>query len=178
MLSLRSLIFLLALSSLLASCETDTFTTEMETFDTEAKSAETAGENAMPKLFQLVNNLRQSGCQCGSNYMPPVDRLSWHGDLDDAALRHANDMYNNDFFSHTGSDGSDIADRVTAAGYQWQAVGENIAWGYRDIESVFEGWKNSPGHCRNMMNAAFQHMGTARTGDYWVQAFGRARLSN
>lgn len=169
---------LLATAVLLSSCETDVFTPSMEELEAEAKTTNDGSKSAMPKLFQLVNDLRKKGCQCGSNYMQPVDPVSWNTDLDAAALRHANDMYTNDFFDHTGSDGSDIAVRVTATGYSWQAVGENIAWGYRDVESVFLGWKNSPGHCRNMMNAAFQHMGSARVGDYWVQAFGRARLVN
>ena len=80
-----------------------------------------------------------------------------------------------DFFDHIGSDGSEVSDRVSATGYNWQTVGENIAWGYRDISSVFLGWRDSPGHCRNIMNANFQQMGSARAGDYWVQDFARPR---
>lgn len=176
--SLRSLITLLVLTLLFTSCETELFTPEVEEVESEARSTGDDGQSAMPKLFQLVNDLRMQGCSCGSTVMPPVAALNWHSDLDLAAFRHATDMQNNDFFDHTGSDGSDIAERVSDTGYSWQAVGENIAWGYRDIESVFEGWKNSPGHCRNMMNAAFQDMGSARVGDYWVQAFGRSRQVN
>jgi uncharacterized protein YkwD len=107
--------------------------------------------------------------------MPPVAPVSWNADLEEAALRHAYDMQDNDFFDHTGSDGSDVSDRVSDTGYTWQTVGENIAWGYRNISSVFSGWKDSPGHCRNMMNANFSQMGSARIGDYWVQDFARPR---
>jgi uncharacterized protein YkwD len=178
MTSLKNLFYLFIGALLFASCETELFTPSVEEMETEAKAAENNGKSAMPKLFQLVNDLRKKGCQCGSNYMPPVASLSWNADLDAAARRHADDMFTNDFFDHTGSDGSTIARRVTDTGYPWQAVGENIAWGYRDIESVFLGWKNSPGHCRNMMNAGFRDMGSARIGDYWVQAFGRARQVN
>ena len=46
-----------------------------------------------------------------------------------AARAHAMDMAQNDFFSHTGSGGSSVADRATATGYLWTTVGENIAAG-------------------------------------------------
>ena len=169
--SFRSGILLLTILILFSACEAEDFTPSS---DNTVEMVE-GQANELSQLLDLVNDLRQKGCKCGSNQMPPVSRLSWNNDLEDAALRHAHDMKTRNFFDHTGSDGSDISSRVTATGYNWQTVGENIAWGYRDISAVFQGWKDSPGHCRNMMNKHFQHMGTARVDDYWVQAFARPR---
>ena len=84
------------------------------------------------------------------NEQPP---LIFSEILETAALRHARDMAQKDFFSHTGSDGSDVADRVRRAGYNWCTVAENIAQGQMDLEEVMEDWANSPGHLRNMLSA-------------------------
>ena len=50
---------------------------------------------------------------------------TWSYDLESAAYRHSSDMANSDFMSHTGSDGSNMSDRVNATGYAWSAIGEH-----------------------------------------------------
>jgi uncharacterized protein YkwD len=40
-------------------------------------------------------------------------------------------------------------------------VGENIAAGYSGVVAVVQGWMDSPGHCRNIMNATFSQIGMA-----------------
>lgn len=73
------------------------------------------------------------------------------------------------FFSHTGSDGSDIRTRVSRAGYRWCAVAENIARGQRSLEAALEGWKASRGHRRNMLSRRMAEIGVARgAGNTWV----------
>ena len=125
------------------------------------------------QMLAEVNALRRQGCRCGSRQMPPVPPLSWNNQLAQAARRHANDMHNNDFFDHRGSDGSSMSGRVSAAGYAWRSVAENIAWGYPDVSSVVQGWKDSAGHCENMMSGDYAEMGAAKAGVYWVQDLGR-----
>ena len=123
-------------------------------------------------LLQLVNNVRLAGCTCGSTVMPPVPTLTWNTELAKAALDHSNDMYSNDYFSHTGLDGSSAGDRITAAGYKWRAYGENIARGYSTEQAVMDGWLKSEDHCKNIMGSLFKEMGVGRTGNYWAQEFG------
>lgn len=98
--------------------------------------------------------------------------VTYNAQLGNAAAGHANDMLRNGFFSHTGSNGSSVGDRVTAAGYQWRTVGENIARGQRDEEAVLQAWVNSPGHQRNNVNPAFEDFALAKAGSgsqqYWV----------
>ena len=129
-------------------------------------------ENAR-ELLQLVNQLRKQGCRCGRKRMKPAPPLKMNRLLNRAARSHANDMASNDFFEHRGSNGSSISDRISKAGYDWQAVGENIFWGRAGIQEVFEGWKDSPGHCKNLMSKDFREMGFAKVGIYWVQEFGK-----
>ena len=99
--------------------------------------------------------------------------------LSRAALGHAKDMSAHKLFQHRGSDGSTPADRATRAGYDWMAIGENIAEGPADAETAVQGWLDSPGHCVNIMGAQFAEMGLAyftdfeHKGDiYWAQLFG------
>jgi len=42
------------------------------------------------------------------------------------------------------------------------------------IQEVFQGWKDSPSHCKNMMSQEFREMGFAKVGDYWVQDLGKS----
>ncbi|MCB0549798.1 MAG: CAP domain-containing protein [Phaeodactylibacter sp.] len=125
------------------------------------------------QMLMEVNALRERGCRCGSRWMPPVPPLSWNNQLARAALRHANDMNKNNFFDHRGSDGSAMSERISDTGYAWRAVAENIAWGHPDVAAVVQGWKNSPGHCENMMSGEYKEIGAARAGGYWVQDLGR-----
>jgi uncharacterized protein YkwD len=123
-------------------------------------------------LLQLVNNVRTTGCTCGTTVMPAAGTVVWNDDLAKAAYDHSVDMNSNNYFSHTGLDGSDPGQRITASGYSWTSYGENIALGYTTEQAVMNGWLNSEGHCKNIMNASFKDMGVGRAGNYWTQAFG------
>lgn len=122
-------------------------------------------------LLQLVNNTRQLGCTCGSTVMPPVAAVTWSNQLSTAASNHSNDMSSNNYFSHTGLNGSTAGERITAAGYMWRAYGENIAKGYTSEQAVVDGWLKSEGHCKNIMSPLFKEMGVARVSTYWTQEF-------
>lgn len=124
-------------------------------------------------LLQEVNAVRTAGCRCGGQQMPPVAPLRWNPQLETAASRHVRDMAQSNQLSHTGSNGSDVGQRATKAGYTWGGIAENIAQGHRDVPSVVAGWVKSPGHCMNIMNSDYQDMGVAREDDYWTQVFGK-----
>lgn len=133
-------------------------------------------------LIRATNRARASARRCGATTMPAVPRLRWNGALARAARKHSRDMAGNDFFSHTGSDGLKSWDRAVAEGYDYRNIGENIAAGYPNAGSVQEGWLDSPGHCRNIMNPSFTQIGVGCTrdtgasyGNYWTVVFGRPR---
>lgn len=129
------------------------------------------------EFLNEINRVRQQGCNCGTTYMPPAPPLVWNNQLEIAAIGHARDMADNHYFSHTSRDGRSVEDRVVLAGYTFKgyrsfAVGENIAQGQMSIAEVMQGWFNSPGHCKNLMNPAFKEVGVAENNTYWVQDFG------
>jgi uncharacterized protein YkwD len=86
--------------------------------------------------------------------------------LQRAAAVHASDMVANSYFSHTGRDRSEPADRIRAAGYlpagaAW-TVGENLAWGGGGLstpKSIMTAWMNSPGHRENILTPEFRELG-------------------
>lgn len=109
-----------------------------------------------------VNQHRAAGASCGARgSFAPASALSWSNLLTQAADAHSRDMQANNFFSHTGSNGSDLGTRVTATGYAWSSVGENIAAGYPSVNATIDGWMASEGHCANLMNPNFDQFGLA-----------------
>ena len=133
-------------------------------------------------MVAVVNDSRLTARQCGTSNSPAVGVVSWNDELAAAALSHANDMVRFNFFSHDGSDGLSVADRAETAGYDWRAIGENIAAGQQEVEEVHQGWLDSAGHCRNIMNTLYTEIGAACVtsddtdfGSYWVVVFGNER---
>lgn len=133
------------------------------------------------QMLEAVNTWRTNGCLCGNEQMPAVEPVTWNTDLETAALRHSKDMANSNFFSHKGSDGSSHSDRIAEVGYQAFSSGENIAAGtnFTVEEEIVQQWIDSPGHCKNIMNARFKEMGVAKYKNeaseyvhYWTQVFG------
>lgn len=95
--------------------------------------------------------------------------LIYDATLEAAASAHAQDMARKEFFSHTGSDGSDIGQRLTRAGYRYCFGAENIASGQRSLDEVMAAWMGSRGHRRNILHRNAQAVGLARTdGNIWV----------
>lgn len=78
-----------------------------------------------------------------------------------AAMQHAADLAGGDRISHTGSDGSDPWARVRANGYRPQLAAENVGAGQRSFAEVLQGWKDSPGHNKNLLLADATQMGIA-----------------
>lgn len=108
-----------------------------------------------------------------------LSELTFNPLLNQAAQAHADTMVTTGQFSHVIND-LGPSDRVTATGYRWRAVGENIALGYSTPLAVMTGWMNSSGHRANILSTNYTELGvgiaknsSGRT--YWVQVFGRPR---
>jgi uncharacterized protein YkwD len=83
---------------------------------------------------------------------------------------------------HSSPDGKRVAQRATAEGYKWRAIGENIAGGDTSVDALMAGWIASSTHCRNMMDPGFTEVGVACVqrngttwGTYWTMVLGRRR---
>jgi uncharacterized protein YkwD len=121
----------------------------------------------------LINDARKQGHQCGDTFYQSAPPVSWNDQLEQAALIHSQDMNSKNYFSHIGADGSTAGDRIIQAGYNWLNYGENIGMGYKNENDVIEGWLNSPGHCKNIMNPGYKEIGLAKAGKYWTLDLGR-----
>jgi uncharacterized protein YkwD len=105
--------------------------------------------------------------------------------LDAAAQRHADDMLARSYFAHRDPDGETVRERAREAGFDWSAIGENIAEGQQSVKEVVESWMRSAGHRENILDRRYTRTGVGlalgrdpKTGEYrilWVQTFGLQR---
>ncbi|MBM7855188.1 putative YkwD family protein [Desulfohalotomaculum tongense] len=132
--------------------------------DSQPKNAVPSINEFQKKIVELVNKERaKEGLQ------PLVAKA----DLNKVAQLKAEDMAKNNYFSHTSPTYGSPFDMMKQFGINYSYAGENIAVGYRTPESVMEGWMNSPGHRKNILNPNFTEIGVGFTADgyYWVQHF-------
>lgn len=99
--------------------------------------------------------------------------------LTDAATWKAAHMAGFQYMSHDDPAppvGRTWDQRIRDCGYS-SGAGENIAYGYRSPEAVFQGWLGSAGHRRNLENASYKVIGVGAAVNsagtpYWAQVFG------
>lgn len=130
-------------------------------------------------VLAIVNQVRSQGANCGSKgAFGPAGPLTMHPALRCAARKHSVDMAVRNFFDHINPDGETPWDRMGKAGYGgYSAAGENIAAGSPDAAGTMDQWMTSDGHCANIMNPAFEHIGVGYStggqyGHLWTQVFG------
>lgn len=115
-------------------------------------------------MLSLVNEVRlESG----------LNSLTLNNILNEVAYAHSLDMDTNDYFSHTGLNGSSFSERAFDADYEGSTTGENIANGQQNTKDVFTSWMNSAGHKNNILNAQATEMGFGVSNFYWTQIFGK-----
>jgi uncharacterized protein YkwD len=121
-----------------------------------------------------INAYRAQGASCGTQRYEPAPPLQWNEALQRAARVQAQHMGRQGTVTHDGPDGSSVGQRVTREGYEWGNVGENAAAGRHTAGATLAQWMASPGHCRNMMGAAFREVAVVGVsaggpyGSYWV----------
>lgn len=97
--------------------------------------------------------------------------LCLNAKLNAAAQAHSADQAARRMMTHTGSDGSNPCQRIQRAGYRFGTCGENVAQGNATVYDIMNGWMRSAPHLANMVNRKYRHVGLARVGQYWTQAF-------
>jgi uncharacterized protein YkwD len=112
--------------------------------------------------------------------------LAVNEELAETAQAFAEYMARTDRYGHT-ADGKRPAERAEAQGYEYCLVLENIAYQFRTrgfaskelADALTRGWKDSPGHRKNMLDPDVTETGVAvahsdQTGVFYaVQLFGR-----
>ena len=121
------------------------------------------------EVLRLVNEIRAAA---------GVAPLTLDTTLCKAASMRALEMDYSNQMSHTRPSGKDCFSVLDFYGASFGTCGENIAAGQTSAASVVKGWKNSPSHYQNMINASFTKLGVGYSatgvgdyGHYWCQLF-------
>ena len=127
------------------------------------------------RIFDLINAQRQRQGLRPLVYNPQLDRM---------AKIQAENMARFQKMAHTIPEASlpTLGARARYVGYVYGRIAENVALGYPTAETVVEGWMNSSGHRRNILDRDVVEtgIGIARSsagGLYYCQVFGRALSS-
>jgi uncharacterized protein YkwD len=113
---------------------------------------------AHARLGRVPHTATESAVVCllnvqrGHHGLPP---LRGNHQLDDSAQGWTNTMVHDRAFSH----GSDFGARISAVGFRWSRIGENIADGFRTPAGVVAAWMRSTGHCENILDPQFREAG-------------------
>ena len=91
--------------------------------------------------------------------------------LSEVATAKAQDMYDNNYFSHTSPTYGSPFDMLKTFGVSYRTAGENIAYGQRSAQQVMTDWMNSSGHRANILNASYTKLGVGYVNGKWVQLF-------
>lgn len=146
----------------------------------QAQAPQTSGTKVVGRAVNQSNPVQQSILDLSNSarQQSKLGTLRFSTQLNAAAQRHANDLAQGAKFSHTGSDGSTMKDRVVDSGYKYWSIAENIYYQAprNQPERAVQGWLKSPGHRRNLLNARFTEMGVGYASNgrdhYYVQVFG------
>lgn len=72
------------------------------------------------------------------------------------------DMFARQYFAHVAADGRSAETEAEKTGYDYLAIGENLALGnFEDDEDVVTAWMESPGHRANILGEQFSRIGVA-----------------
>ncbi len=146
-------------------------------------------------FLELINQHRRQSDRCwdlkaqawGSWPREASQELTISSSLNQAAVYHSQFMADHDCFAHQCPGEADLPARMEQFAYRGgTAYGENIAAGVETPEAVFELWRGSPPHNRNMLACQFEELGVGRVYDpgdrypsprapyrwYWTTDFG------
>jgi len=116
-------------------------------------------EQATESFLTKAGVIEWTNEQRTTNNLPP---LVQNPKLDAVAQTKAQDMLRLQYFGHVSPSGAGAADLAKNAGYQFLAIGENLAMGdFKDDQALVLAWMNSPGHRANILNSRYTEIGVA-----------------
>jgi uncharacterized protein YkwD len=129
------------------------------------------------QILDLVNQQRQSF---------GLAALAWNDGLTFAAEVHSHNMASmaslvgpSQAMTHllVGANAPTLGSRADLAGYDYRALGENVAYGFATASAVVDAWMNSSGHRANILSPNFTQIGiavaySAQGLPYYTQFFG------
>lgn len=103
------------------------------------------------QIFALANQARATA---------GAGRLAWDPALAQAALAHCHRMATEGPIAHRYGGEASLSERAARAGARFSLIEENVAIG-PSADAIHEEWMHSPGHRRNLLNPAVDHVGIA-----------------
>lgn len=85
--------------------------------------------------------------------------LQLNSQLTAAAQAKADDMAARNYWSHVTPDGKQPWTFIQNTGYQYEAAGENLAYGFSSANATMRGWMSSAEHRNNILNSAYHDVG-------------------
>lgn len=104
------------------------------------------------RIIELTNEERKK-----INLSP----LKENSALDKAALKKAQNMFEEDYWAHYSPSGKDPWGFITSEGYKYSFAGENLARNFYESGDVVAAWMASPTHKDNIVNPNYNEMGIA-----------------
>ena len=101
---------------------------------------------------KMINLVNQERTKAG------LKALVFDSTLRAPALKHSQDMSQNNFFSHTSPTYGSFSQRLKDSGAKYSTAGENLAM-YGSVEAAHTGLMNSEGHRANIMNTNYTRIG-------------------
>lgn len=101
-------------------------------------------------LLNLTNQDRVAANEAG---------LGLNSELNAAAQAKADDMVKNNYWAHISPAGATPWSFIDSSGYQYQAAGENLAYGFNNADSLIKAWMDSPPHRQNMLDQNYRDVG-------------------
>jgi hypothetical protein len=114
-------------------------------------SAQLQRNDSERQLFESLNRERTTQALSG---------LQWDEALFKAARKHALLMLNLNMLEHQLPNEPSLEARLAEAGARFAVIAENIAVG-PNPETIHNGWMNSPGHRKNILNPQLTSVGIA-----------------
>ncbi|KGX93290.1 hypothetical protein N781_12855 [Pontibacillus halophilus JSM 076056 = DSM 19796] len=114
------------------------------------------------QIFDISNAMRTRFGLAELEWFEPVSRV---------AYGHSKDMALDNYFSHVSPEGDGLQERLKRGEVYYVTAGENIAAQYPDSIAVVEGWLNSEGHRKAMLNDGYTHLGVGVYQYHYTQNF-------
>jgi len=107
------------------------------------------------RLNELLNLTNQKRTSLGLSQLRLNTKLSL------AAAKKAQDMFANNYWSHTSPQGKTPWVFIVSSGYEYSMAGENLAKNFSDSRGVVDAWMESPTHKDNIVKPGYRDIGFA-----------------
>ncbi len=123
------------------------------------KGAPAPPAGASKDQLTLSGTINWTNTERGNSGLPPLKENS---QLDVIAKLRLEDMFKGQYFAHVSPASSSAITIAESVGYDYLALGENIALGnFGSDEKLVEAWMGSPGHRANILNSRYREIGVA-----------------